>query len=112
MYNGDPVNDTGWVQTSWGDRRFLFSAGPFTLAPGDTQEVVEAIIISQGASDVLSVASLREDTKWVRNTWESNFTQMGAPATVRETHIPHNTESNGPFALHFSIKSNPVMVCV
>jgi hypothetical protein len=66
MYNGDPVNDTGWVQTSWGDRRFLFSAGPFTLAPGDTQEVVEAIIISQGASDVLSVASLREDTKWVR----------------------------------------------
>jgi len=107
MYNGDPVNDTGWVQTSWGDRRFLFSAGPFTLAPGDTQEVVEAIIISQGASDVLSVASLREDTKWVRNTWESNFTQMGAPATVRETNIPHNTESNGPFDLHFSIKSNP-----
>ncbi len=107
MFSGDPVDSSGWIDLDRGDKKFIMSSGPFTLSPGDQQEVVEAIVISQGASDVLSVASLREDTKWVRNTWESNFTQMGAPATVSELSTPANSESIGPFDFQFSVKSNP-----
>ena len=109
-FTGDPVTGDGWLDYhTWpsGDRRFLMSAGPFSLAPGETQEAVEALVISQGASDVLSVASLREDVKWVKNTWESDFTQLGAPATVQEHFVPHNTEAIGPFDLQFIVKSNP-----
>jgi len=38
VYDGDPVNNTGWTEKNAGnlpgDRRFLQSAGPFTLKPG------------------------------------------------------------------------------
>ncbi len=110
LFTGDPVTGEGWMDYHmWpsGDRRFLMSAGPFALAPGETQEVVEAIVISQGASDILSVASLKEDVKWVKNTWESNFTKLGAPATIQEHILPHNTETMGPFNLQFLVKPNP-----
>jgi len=112
-FTGDPVTGDGWLDYhTWpsGDRRFLMSAGPFALAPGETQEVVEALVISQGASDILSVASLREDVNWVKNTWESDFTRLGAPATVREYYVPDNTEAIGPFDLQFIIKPNPEWV--
>jgi hypothetical protein len=47
--NGDPSAKTGWIDGSQlpaGDRRMGSSSGPFTLAPGDTQEVVVAEIVA------------------------------------------------------------------
>jgi hypothetical protein len=44
---GDPVTGRGWldgVQFSADDRRMGLSSGPFTMAPGDTQEIVVAEI--------------------------------------------------------------------
>ncbi len=38
--NADVVN---WVDSSPADRRFFLSSGPFTMAPGDQQEVIVAI---------------------------------------------------------------------
>ncbi|RKY50655.1 MAG: hypothetical protein DRP86_03230, partial [Candidatus Neomarinimicrobiota bacterium] len=48
-YTGDPVTGEGWLNITEvppGDRRFLFSAGPFEMAPCDTQEIVTAIIVA------------------------------------------------------------------
>ena len=43
VYNGDPVAGTGWTEKSAGnlpgDRRFLQSAGPFTLLPGAVNDI-------------------------------------------------------------------------
>lgn len=43
VYDGDPVSGTGWTETQAGnlpgDRRFLQSAGPFTLKPGSVNNV-------------------------------------------------------------------------
>ena len=43
VYDGDPVNNTGWTEKSAGnlpgDRRFLQSAGPFTLKPGAVNDI-------------------------------------------------------------------------
>lgn len=50
--SGDPVTGAGWLDTSPDDRRLMLSAGPFTMAPGDTQEVVAAIVVSQGTNRV------------------------------------------------------------
>ena len=44
---GDPVAGTGWIdgqQFGYGDRRIGMASGPFTMTPGDTQEVVVAEI--------------------------------------------------------------------
>lgn len=43
VYDGDPVANTGWTERGAGnppgDRRFLQSAGPFTLKPGAVNEI-------------------------------------------------------------------------
>jgi len=46
MYTGDPTTGTGHLDRNPGDRRMVLSSGPFTLAAGDTQDIV--VIISGG----------------------------------------------------------------
>src|SRR6185295_18101494 len=57
--DGDPVSGTGWLDTSPDDRRLMLSTGPFAMAPGDTQEVVAAIIVAQSTDRLASVALLK-----------------------------------------------------
>ncbi len=71
---GDPVNKTGWYEGeeagSWGirpgDRRQVLSSGPVTFAPGDSQEVVYAIVIARGDNRLDSVTKLKEKAAAVR----------------------------------------------
>ena len=58
--DGDPVNDIGWYEggaweASCGDRKFVMNSGPFDFAPGDSQEVVYAIIMARGEDRLDSV---------------------------------------------------------
>lgn len=57
--SGDPVMGTGWLDSNPADRRMQLSSGPFTMAAGDTQEVVAAILVGQGADRLSSVTELR-----------------------------------------------------
>ena len=53
--NGDPQTQTGWcdgLQLPAGDRRQGSPSGPFTFAPGDTQEVVIAEIVAGALPNV------------------------------------------------------------
>ena len=59
---GDPVAGTGWIDGLIhppGDRRAGLSAGPFTISPGDTQEVVIATIAAIGPNNLQSIAQLK-----------------------------------------------------
>lgn len=56
---GSPSSVTNWVDSNSGDRRMMLSTGPFTLAPGEFQEVVFAIAVGQGANRLASITSLR-----------------------------------------------------
>ncbi len=80
MLNGDPVSNTGWYEgTGWpggpgpGDRRFLISSGPFTLAPGDTQEVVFAVLLAKGNDNLNSVTKLKQSASYFQNFYNSNL---------------------------------------
>ena len=62
LVSGDPVSGTGdidGIKYTLGDRRFLISTGPFSMAPGDTQEVIIAMFAAQGSSNINSVTVLR-----------------------------------------------------
>ena len=59
QHPGDPVANTGWLDSDPADRRFMISAGPFTMAPGDTQNVVIGIIIGQGPDRIGSVRVMK-----------------------------------------------------
>jgi hypothetical protein len=77
MFPGDPNLDTSatnWIESEGGgDRRFMMSAGPFNMAPGDTQEIVAGNLIAQGSSNTNSVTALKNADKLVQTAYDINF---------------------------------------
>ena len=62
-FNGDPSTGKGWVPENrflGGGAGFMMHAGPFTLAPGDTQWVMIALTAAHGMVTSESVRLLRE----------------------------------------------------
>jgi hypothetical protein len=80
--SGDPVTNTGWIDALdhvSGDRRQLISCGPFTLASGDSQEVVTANIIGQGTDALSSITRLKiADTK-AQTAYDLDFALPKSP---------------------------------
>lgn len=75
--SGDPVNNTGWNQNGgWpggdgpGNIFYLLSSGPFTMEPGDTQEVAFAIFLARGSSNINSITKLKEKANHLHNFWK------------------------------------------
>ncbi|MCW8849708.1 MAG: T9SS type A sorting domain-containing protein [Melioribacteraceae bacterium] len=61
-FSGDPVTNTGWINSLTsppGDKRLAINSGPFTMAAGDTQEVVIAQIIAGGDEDIDRIEAVR-----------------------------------------------------
>ena len=95
---GDPVRNIGWLDNIImppGDRRFVISTGPFNMAPGDTQEVIFAQIVTSSTSRLGSVSYLKYLAKYVKDFYEN---EMFAKSTTNhnETEIP----------THFSLEQN------
>ena len=70
IYPGDPVRQAYWTEENVdghgqrntpGDRRLVLASGPFDFNPGDTLTTTLAIIWSQSANRLASVAKLRFD---------------------------------------------------
>lgn len=85
---GDPVMKTGDIDGlggQWsgapGERRFLLSTGPLTMARGDTQEVVYAIVGADGNDRLRNVEYFRWQAKYVQEAWPD-------PASLRVYAIP------------------------
>jgi hypothetical protein len=83
--NGDPITGTGWldgIQLSPGDRRQGSSSGPFTLAPGDTQEVVVAEIVAgaiPGVDNIAAIGLLKYFDDFAQLSYDNFFQLPPAP---------------------------------
>jgi len=77
VFPGDPVTDSGWTMANQGlppqDVRSMISSGPFTLAKGDTQEIVGCFIIAQGTDRLNSITRLRLFAEIVREDFFANY---------------------------------------
>ena len=60
VFAGDPQTADGWLDTSPADRRFMMTSGPFTMEPGDSQEVVAAVLVGQGTDPLNSIGALKQ----------------------------------------------------
>jgi hypothetical protein len=73
LFPGDPATETGWFENPAfafpGDRRMMFSTGPFTFANGDTQEVIIAHLAARGADRLSSIPLLRAAVDSVRTAF-------------------------------------------
>ena len=105
-FTGQPWLGTGWLDELPHDHRQVPAVGPFTLAKGDSQEVVFALLIAQGMTPELSIAVLLDDTRWVRTAWDSRFAFREPVVIVTEVSKFNNTEEAGPFYLVFRIEPN------
>jgi hypothetical protein len=84
VLSGDPITGEGWVDgmlQSPGDRRIGEASGPFTMAPGDTQEVVVAEICAGAVPGVdrLSAVSLLKFYDQIAQVAYDNFFDLPVP---------------------------------
>ena len=93
MFPGDPVTCAFWSEcnsddqgTSIGpaDRRFVMSSGPFTIKPGDFQQIVFGIVWALGEDNLNSVASLRQAVALAQLVFEAGFNVAVPTATAVE----------------------------
>lgn len=80
---GDPVSPTpgvSWLDTNPADRRMMLSTGPFTMAPGDTQIIVCAIVIGQGNDRLSSVSALRFNDEFAQQAFDEGFDLPSPPS--------------------------------
>jgi len=79
LFSGDPVAGTGDLPSNFSlgqfvpqDIRVLLSSGSFTLAKGDTQEIVGAFTIAQGTDRLNSVTLLKAYDRQVQALFDGN----------------------------------------
>lgn len=84
---GNPVTGDGHVDGQGfdysfvsGDRRLLVITGPFSMAPGDTQEVVVALVAGLGSDRLSSVSVMKFNDRFAQNTYDALFQVPKAPA--------------------------------
>jgi hypothetical protein len=88
---GDPVAGTGDIDGRVlppGDRRLLMSSGPFTMAVGDTQDVVLALIGAMGTNNLSSVAVLKYFDIFAQFAYDNDFVLPNPPAAPAVEVLP------------------------
>jgi hypothetical protein len=92
---GDPQTGSGWLDGQnlpSGDRRVGSASGPFTLAPGDTQEVVVSEIVAgaiPGVDRISAVGLLKFYDKFAQFAYDVNF-DLPVPPPAPQVSIPGN----------------------
>ncbi len=80
-FAGDPVADTGWLIKHISvpkDVRMGNASGPFTLAPGDEQDVVVGLVVGVGTDNLSSVTVMKFYDKAAQQAYDMNF-ELPAP---------------------------------
>lgn len=79
--DGDPVAGTGDIDGQGSnfaaaDRRMGLSTGPFTMAPGDEQEIVVAVLGGNGSDYLNSVVQVKETDKLAQQLYNDLFSTI------------------------------------
>ena len=80
FHDGDPVTGTGWLDSNPADRRLMLSSGPFTMEPGDEQQVVAAVIVGDGPDRLASISALRFYDRFAQTAFDVNFDLPNPPS--------------------------------
>jgi hypothetical protein len=73
MFSGDPISGLGWLDDVPADKRFIMNTGPFNMAPGDSQEVIFAVYILRGTSNLNSLTLLKQTNSIMHSVYNSDF---------------------------------------
>lgn len=80
FYNsGDPITRTGDLDTDPADRRFMLTTGPFTLRPGDSTEVLAAIVAGTACDRFTAIDAMKYYDRFAQTAYENNFDLPAPP---------------------------------
>ncbi len=80
-FDGDPVAGTGHLDSNPADRRMLINSGPFTLAVGDQQDIVVAVVGGLGDNNLSSITAMKNTDLIVQKLFDDLFQSVpSAPA--------------------------------
>jgi hypothetical protein len=90
--SGDPVAGTGDLDGTAsyftpGDRRMCLSSGPFTFAPGESQEVVVAVLGGLGVDNIGSVADLKLTDAVAQTLFDGLFLEVPKPPVTPNVNV-------------------------
>lgn len=80
FHTGDPVAGTGDLDTDAADRRWMQTTGPITFAPGDSTEILAAMVIGQGGDYLNSITIMKLLDDFAQRVYESGFNPPEPPA--------------------------------
>lgn len=83
VLTGDPITGTGWIDgmnLPPGDRRIVLTSGPFTMARGDTQDVVVAQVAGFGQDNLSSIQVMKYYDQFAQFAYDENF-ELPSPPT-------------------------------
>ncbi|MFK7972236.1 MAG: T9SS type A sorting domain-containing protein [Bacteroidia bacterium] len=98
MFWGDPCANTGWTEQRAdnppADRRFIQSAGPFTLTPGKVNQVITGAVWARGfyQDQIGSVCELQRADKIAQALFDNNFTLLDGPDAPEVAYTELNRE--------------------
>lgn len=107
MFPGDPATKQFWSEVNSdgqgtsiepGDRRFVLSTGPFTINPGDQQEIIFGLAFGKGDDNLDSVNAMRDADAVAQAAFDVNF-QLAQPPDAPDVTV---TELNNQIILEWS----------
>ncbi|NUN09084.1 MAG: T9SS type A sorting domain-containing protein [Ignavibacteriaceae bacterium] len=82
MYSGDPLTNTGWINNTGIDQRFMINSGPFRLKVGEPVEIWLAYSVARGTSPLNSLTLLKQENQFIQQLFDNNFENL--PLSVKD----------------------------
>jgi len=117
MYSGDPVTQTGWVNTTPQDQQLTLNTGPFKLEKDKPVDIMAAYVVGRGSDYLNSITITKDYAASVIRYYSSNFPNSiitgikNSPNTLTDFRLYQNYPNpfNPSTRIRYSISTNSLV---
>jgi hypothetical protein len=94
--SGDPGTGEGWIDGMFqppGDRRLMVMSGPFSMAVGDSQEIIVAVIGGVGGTNINSISVMKSASRNIQVVQEGLYSTF-PPVLKTTVSFPSSNEAS------------------
>lgn len=103
MFSGDPLTQTGWIDTSSNDKKTLLSFGPTSFKKNETKKFHFALAVANGNSRLNSITQLKESVNQIKNYYNNKLIRK---INLSKTNLNFDTVAvNSEKSLYITIKN-------